>query len=851
MATLSLYPLDARCVMLTNIVWDSDGNGIPCLQRQKLWVRFPAALKTNGLTAWFSAPVGRVRVETAEDEGGLKWRLITEVVLTEASPVTLAWPAATSNNLRIHVTEPAGPCFPLGYYFSRLDLHTTGEDALEALPVATLLAEAVPLIDRSPRMLEPFAGQTGVHANEALGICHDRPRTDRLHVSANGNVMDFTSPVFRMGFDRQFARITHLGWDTYDRDRARDNLLSTAHTQGAFPVVLRECRRLSSESCGGTIEVAGRRVTYSGIRPVPEIEWNYRFSLRENGFTLDLDWHCATKFHAGEIAALRIPFDLYRSVVNVLAMPDTAGPSGLVSLPLVINAPNHGVLRVTVRGGPSPTPVHARILPFRTRAELWLDLIPGARPLPSGIFEMPAGDGRVTLDFEVTRIFPFANQDLFGQWDLPPFYSFAERENITGALCNAWLTGLAFRPDLGRFANNSVADSAAACAPYYADIAAYTPMLAEGLDSRQFIRFAAEQLLRDLNSTAVYSDWHHFPTAAMAPTDCAWLYVAASGDWEWARRWRTGLQAFADILLGKEVGQTGLVASGFSGRPEDVGEMGFMGCTWCDSIRTGHLDSYNNAHAFRALQRAADLLERIEDTWRASAARAMAARLKSNFLRTFLDADTQQIVMWVDTDGRSYGFRSHMHLGAAIALGLVPEAPARDLLGDYLQRLRASGHTHYEWGLPIFLDPVPAHLHNPWKGKGIEPDGTDQLGVYMNGGIHTHQTYYLLQALYRVGMRREANALFLKMTPLVRGGELCGGLHSGVDWRHPVDGRASGYEGLLAEQFHFLLAAITGYLGCELTIDGLAIRGPNTERIRNLKPNFARVFGGNHTSPGS
>src|ERR1019366_4402471 len=37
MATLSLCPLDSRCVLLTNIVWDSDGNGTPCLHRQKLW----------------------------------------------------------------------------------------------------------------------------------------------------------------------------------------------------------------------------------------------------------------------------------------------------------------------------------------------------------------------------------------------------------------------------------------------------------------------------------------------------------------------------------------------------------------------------------------------------------------------------------------------------------------------------------------------------------------------------------------------------------------------------------------------------------------------------------------------
>jgi hypothetical protein len=48
-------------------------------------------------------------------------------------------------------------------------------------------------------------------------------------------------------------------------------------------------------------------------------------------------------------------------------------------------------------------------------------------------------------------------------------------------------------------------------------------------------------------------------------------------------------------------------------------------------------------------------------------------------------------------------------------------------------------------------------------------------------------------------------------------------------------------DALLAEQYHFLLAAITGYLGCELTLDGLAINGPDTERIRSLVPNFGRL----------
>jgi hypothetical protein len=840
---LSLYPLDPRCTLLTNLVWSPDDHGVPCLHRQKLWVRFPEPLATEGLRAAFSRPVGRVLVETAEDEAGARWRTLAEADLA-VSPHAFAWPETTVSNLRVQVSEPTAPLFPLGYYFSELALCVAAGQST-TLPVSQPVVPDIPLDDISQAVVEPFAGHAGVPANEQLGLCHDRPRTDRLSVSGTDEEVVFSSPVWRMAFDRRHARVTHLSWDSYGQGRQADNLLSTEHTHGAFPVVLHEGRRVASESCGGALELSGRRLRYLAISPLPALTWDYAFSLRENGFLLDVSWDCTETLVISELAALRIPLDLYRTVTSVLAMPDTTGPSGLVDLPLVINAPNHGVVRVTVRDNPSSAPTHARILPFRARAELWLDLIPGAEPLPSGLLRMPVGKGTVTLDFELTQVFPLANQDqssLYGWWELPPFYSFAEREAVLGALPNAWLTGLSFRPDLGRFANNAVADSAAGCAPYYADIAAYSPMLADGLDPRQFIRVAAEQLLRDTSSAADYSNWAHYPSVPAAIIDCAWLYVASSGDWAWAERWHDAIRYYASALQQREYLDTGLVVSDYSGIPEEEG--GYMAACWCDSIRSGHLESYVNAHVYRGLGRAAELLERLHEEPVAAAARAQAERLKSSFLPTFYDTQARRIMQWVARDGRRFGFDSHMHLGAAVALGLAPDDLGRQLLGEYLARLTASGFTHYEWGLPIFLDPVPAVCHNDWKGRGVEPDGSDQVGIYQNGAIQAHQTYYILQALYKTGLRREANGLFGKMTPLVRRGGLCGGLHSGVDWRHPVDGRPTGYEGLLAEQFHFLLAAITGYLGCELTIDGLIIHGPDTARIRALRPNFARMAEG-------
>lgn len=835
---LSLFPLDDRCQLLTNLVWTPNLDGVPSLHRQHLWARFPRPTRTNGLTAKFHQPVGRVRIETALDEAGQNWRVLAEVNF-ENSPHRLEWPEQAINNLRIVVAEPIQPTFPCGYYFTALAASAHADD-LAAWPTQPVTVVDRPLVDQSPARIEPFAGPRGIHVNQQLGLCHERPRSNRLDLTPSADELTLESPIFSLAFSRRHARLTRLGWDTNHQDRQRDNLLMSASTRGAFPVVARNGTLHSSESCGGTFSADGRTVTYRGIRPVTEIAWDYVYQVNEKGFSLEISWDCAQTFHTSELAALRLPFDLFRSVVNVLALPDTRGPSGLISLPLVIHAPNHGAMRVTVRDG---GPILARLSPLRIQAELWLDLIPGAIPQPNGLFEMPAGRGRVVLDFALTKVFPFGvedQRDIFGWWEMPPFYSFVENEPMLGPLTDAWLTGISYRPDWGRFANNSVADSAAICACYYADMAAYTPMLADGLDPRQFIRIATEQMVRDRNSS-VYSNWRHFPMAATSPIDCAWLYVASTGDWAWAKRWREAILHYARVLREIEYQGTGLVASSQSGIPEEAHAAGGnMQCSWADSARSGHLESYVNAHAYRALHRAADLLAKLGDETDATAARQQAERLRAHFVPTFYDPATKQIMQWVARDGRRFGFRSHMHLGSAIAFRLVPEELARDLLREHLAQMTTRGHTCFDWGLPIYLDPIPEICHNPWSGKGVEPDGRDLQGVYQNGAVHTHQTWYFLQALYRSGLRAEANDLFVKMTGRVRRGELCGGLHSGVDWRHPISGRPTGYEGLLSEQFHFLLATVTGYLGCELTIDGLVVRGPATERIRALQINFAR-----------
>ena len=840
---LCLFPLDPRCALLSNLVWTRGADGTPTLERQRLWARLPVPLRATGVTILPLATLGLVRVETASADGGA-WVPLAREPVGAASPgesVNLSWDARTIDNIRIAIDDPPAPGFPLTYAVGRiLLLLAEGEEA--RIPPRPESGPLLGLASRDVETQEPLGGDSTFVPGERLGLCHDSPTTNRVEIREQDGIVRFTTPILHAGLSTRFALVLELGWDTLGNGGARENLLARGNTQGACPVVQEGVGRRCGEQSGGRLTVNGRRLAYRDFAVGDSLGLSHVYTFRERGFDLRTEWTCARRIVSSELALLRLPMDLYRSVATVLAAPEATGPAGLVRFPLVVNCPNHGTLRITATRDETLAPPLGRVIPLRTKGELWLDIMAGATPRADGLMEMRPGRGAVDLHFELTKVFPFGNTDksnLFGWWEMPPFYSFADREAILGALPNAWLNGIGWRADLGRFANNSVADSAALCASYYADMAVFTPELAPGLSALDLLRFAAEQLLSERRG-AVYSDFAKFPNALSSTLDCAWLYVAASGDWEWASRVVGRIESTVDDLLSLEHEETGLIRSSYSGIP---GSEPFMTASWADSIKSGHLESYVNALSYRSCRRTAELLGRLGKPERQRSLLELSRRAERSYLRTFLDRRRGRVLQWVDTNGRGYELDSRLHLGAAVSCGLVPPGIARSLLAGYLRRLRATGFDEHRYGLPLFLDLVPAELHNNWKGKGVEKDGSDQLGVYMNGSITHHQCYDLLQALYRTGMRHEANDLFRKLTPLARSGGLCGGLHSGLDWRMP-GGAPSGYEGLLAEQYHFLLAALTGYLGLELTLDGLAVdpetRARCSERLDKLRPNFAR-----------
>lgn len=843
---ISIYPvLDDRCRLFSGILWTKDHKKNPTLMRQHVWAGFSGKIKLKGaiVSSAGEETVKLLRFETSPDKGK-SWHILKEFNVDEKNAdkdgvIKVSWKPFKADNIRVVVEEPGMNRMPLSSKscFSGIEIELEDNDNI----FSTLKSEFkfVPLEESAVCIEQPFAGKFSTNIQDRPGSCHLPMETDRVFIRSNDGDIIFKTPLMNMIFSSRFALLRSIGWDMANQNREELNLLSSGNTQGAFPVAACGMERFTSDRGGGKLLSSGRRIEYRDVSILPGFKQTFIFHIREDGFSLEVKWNNKKTFRTHEFAALRLPFDLYQTVTSILALPETTGPSGLVKMPMIIHAPNHGSMRITVQEKTSHFPVYGRVSPFRVTAELWLDIIAGAKPLECGLFEVPAGKGSVTLDFSLTKIFPLANTDIFNRWQRPPSYSFVDRENILGALPNSWLSGLGFRPEMGMFANNSVAEAAMPCAWMYAETAAYTPELAPGLAATDLLRFATDSYLSEYGPYG-YADYQWLPWAASSPLECAWLTVASTGDWDWAEKHREAIAYRARVLLSLELEKTGMIIS-----RKQKGIPGQQGtAAWFDSIRTGHLEALSVAHGYRSAIRASELLERLNEKKLSLELKNMAKRARKNFMKFFFNATEKRIAMWVDAEGNRHCFDSHAHLAAPIECGLVPTATARQLLREYLERLNKKSPSR-EYGLPVMLEPIPADCHNNWKGKGVEKDGSDATGVYQNGSNAHFNCYYILQALYKNGMRHEANDLFMKITPLAVKGGMSGGLHSGLDWRHK-DGRPSGYEGLLAEQFHFLLAAITGYLGLELTLDGVKtdkkVLRNCSERVRILKPDFGYII---------
>ena len=473
-----------------------------------------------------------------------------------------------------------------------------------------------------------------------------------------------------------------------------------------------------------------------------------------------------------------------------------------MALPCVLHLPDMGTLRITcnVLGATLDYDARRFVKPACVRI---------------GFPPATAATPRVEYRMEVVSIYP----KLPGI-EANPLYDGFRRD---------WLNIFQVNPRLQMLANNASSDPCAFTLFEYSDVALHTPPLAEGLTANDLVRMTLDQYLAGMlgygqvgygctPSEADIISWKtpwrsldSLPSFLIAACN----YVKGSRDEAWGRANYDKLAAWGRDIFADDKDGNGLIEYPGTGNYGDRPQSYRRPANWWDTINFGHEDAFGNALAYRAATMFAELARQLKYDADAQFFADKAAKLRAAYASTFLNPATGLLAGWKSADGQLHDYAFTFVQGMAITFGLLDDKTANSVMDRLLAKMKEVGYTRFDLGLPGNLIPVKRedyvyHATSP-EVHGVPKleDGSDGFQYYENGGATGCWSYYTVKALYQLGRVEEARLIFHPMLKGYARGEFQGFGENGMsrDWRD-WKGGCHGYEGLLVDNYHALLAVL-------------------------------------------
>ncbi len=239
----------------------------------------------------------------------------------------------------------------------------------------------------------------------------------------------------------------------------------------------------------------------------------------------------------------------------------------------------------------------------------------------------------------------------------------------------------------------------------------------------------------------------------------------------------------------------------YMGQPSEAG--GY--CNWWDNFAFGHKDIYFNYLCHRALRELADLLVKLGRENEAEKYLKQLELFDKNFFDIFYNPETELMAGWISRNGEvhDYGFTFAVSMG--INEGLIPKDTGKKMLKKLLAIMKKEGYGDLRFGIPGNVMPVAQKDTIDW------PCMSD-WGRYENGGLNGMNGFHFLTAMYKVGLRREADEILFTIMNTYEKEMTHSGLMPGycqsIDWR-TKNGVPCGYN-YLADNYYFLLSVYVG-----------------------------------------
>ena len=281
-------------------------------------------------------------------------------------------------------------------------------------------------------------------------------------------------------------------------------------------------------------------------------------------------------------------------------------------------------------------------------------------------------------------------------------------------------------------------------------------------------------------------------------------YVLKTNDWSLVNRNLENIRKAVKSVMATDTDGDGIMESPYHGnRLEDHR----TSLNWWDDFAFGHKDAYVNVLAYRALTNMKEMLKLLGLKDDVAAINTFNERFKKVFHKTFFNPQTGVYAGWVSQDGRMHDYMFTFINGMAINYGLVDKELAKSILQKLLTQLEKEGYD-FVYGVPGPAMEVAKEDRGTWEEM-------TRWGRYENGGLCGQVAYHFIQALYNAGMREKADEILFKMMATFEREYTHSGLFPAylrsVDWR-TKGGEPCGYN-YLADNYYFLLAAVTGHYG--------------------------------------
>jgi hypothetical protein len=510
---------------------------------------------------------------------------------------------------------------------------------------------------------------------------------------------------------------------------------------------------------------------FSGPRIVITSQWSAEFSPSPIDFHFDLK-----QVHSTVLGIFRQD--------KLLATPSLMHFPGQGSLRLTSSVPDIGLTYTSSRG----EDYHVN---FDATATL---------SLPAASAEHQ----RIVYTLDATAIYPHV-RGIEGDSRFDPF-----RRN--------WLNALQLNPSILALANNTDSDTCGFAYYEYADMAALTPPLAEGLTALDIMRQTLDRILAGGKAYGMpgYGAYPNasadtYPSLVISAANC----VRGNGSDAWLEKNYSGIRNWAEVMLATDTNGNGLIkysVSGDSGvwKSHPDGAPEFLPSNWWDDLGFGYEDAYANALAYRALGNMAMMAKRMskaDDTTRYLAA---AEKLRAAYFKCFFNPATGVLGGWRSADGQLHDYYFLWVNGIAIHYGLVEQPQANVIMDKLMAKMKEVGYHNFSLGLPgnlVSVAPKDCVVKAVRWGCGSKADNSDGFQIYENGGATASMAFFTLAALYDLGRKAEADEMLFPMlnTYGKRGFEGINAQGFSADWKM-WDGTFKGYEGYLVDNYYALLA---------------------------------------------